>query len=90
MDLELDMPHGNPRAATVRIDGELVTDITRIQFDGSLDAPVIVILHRYADKLVLRGTFEEVKGWEDPDSDPPGDVKKWQNIYKKQYEDNPR
>jgi hypothetical protein len=40
-------------------------------------------------EVVANIMCEDNRSWANPASDPPGDVKHWQNVYKKQYEDNP-
>lgn len=77
MELEIEIPNGNPRMATVKIDGKVVTDVTGVKFDINTEEVAEVEIRRYIfPSLKLRGTFEDVTDWKDPNSDPMGDVKR--------------
>lgn len=62
MLVELLINGKNPRASEIKLDGEQVFDIHRIEFSIDADKGMpLLILHRYFDTIKLTGELNEVE-----------------------------
>jgi hypothetical protein len=60
-DVELEINGKNPRASSIKVDGEQLFDVWKVEFTVDADRGMpMLILHRYFEKLTLRGEFQEV------------------------------